>query len=503
MDISARTVSTVDELVAAVGDDAVRRITVEGQIAGAPTLRLAPGQQLVGGEEGTAVVFADGVEGLQVTRDNEVSRIRLQVEPRLRAIFNDTSVDDLGTVRLADISTVGQVQVLARDRVRGGHLEVDGVVVIGADIRDRTDRPHIMGVGVLQGAFTVWNLQPDDEVVLTAELRGISAGRDDGPVRGSGVFVGGAGESGGRLEVGVLETGRVFTDSGMPEGTRDVISGGVFVVYGAHVREVRNRGPVTTHGVNDMVLDNWGRVENWTADAPLTSYGPSGVGFVNFGAITSLRIAAPIETHGRGARGFNVYTGGALESAEFERITTHADAAIGIQVGQPIGRLVVRDGIHTHGGAGDSLVKGVITRLSAHALSVLSGGAIDHVEIDGTLASDGADVVTVDVEGEIGTMNAAGGIHARGTGSDALHIDGGALGLHDTEVTAADGAAIRLTGATLTELRGVTANGTHGDVVIDQDSSLVTEAATADPSTRDGNQFTITGPATLRPTTAP
>jgi hypothetical protein len=30
----------------------------------------------------------------------------------------------------------------------------------------------------------------------------------------------------------------------------------VFAVYGAHVDVVRNRGPVVTYDVNDMVLDN-------------------------------------------------------------------------------------------------------------------------------------------------------------------------------------------------------------------------------------------------------
>jgi hypothetical protein len=497
-DIAARSVSTLEDLLAAVGDQAIRRITVEGEIAGAPSLWLAPGQQLVGVGDGAAVLFAHGVEGVRLSRDNELSHIRLQVEPELRAIFNDTAVDGLGTVRLVDVTTVGQVQILATERVRAGHVEIDGLDVVSADVRGRTNRPHNLGVDVLQGAFTLWVLQPEEDVTLTAQLRGISAGREGAPVRGSGVLVGGAGESGGRLRVSVLETGPIFTDGGIPEGTRDMISGGVFVIYGAHARDVRNRGPVTTSGVNDMVLDNWGTVGTWTAEAPLTSFGPSGVGFVNFGTIAALRIKGPVETHGRGARGFNVYTGGAVETAEFERITTHADAAIGIQVSQPIGRLAVRDGIHTNGGAGDSLVKGQITRLSAHALSVQAGGGIADVDIGGGVTSAGTDVVTVDVQGEIGRMKVTGGIHARGDGSDALRVDGGVLGLHDTEVTAADGAAIRLIRATLTELRGVTANGPRGDVVVDQDSTLVTGGDSAGPGGGEGNRFTVTGPATLR-----
>jgi hypothetical protein len=499
----SKAVSALEDLVAAVGDETVRLVIVEGEIVGAPSLRLAPGQQLMGAGEDAAVVFADGVDGVQISRDNEVAHLRLQVEPRSRAIFNDSAVHDLGTMRLTGVSTVGQVQILARDHVRGGHVVVDGLDVIGADVRDRSDRPALLGVGVLQGAFTLWNLQPDDEVVLTAELSGVSAGRDGDPVRGSGVFVGGAGDSGGTLEVSGLETGPVFTDGGIPEGTPDMISGGVFVVHGCHVRDLRNRGPVTTYGVNDMALDNWGTVDGWSAEAPITSYGRSGVGFVNFGTLTSLRIQAPVETHGIGARGFNVYTGASIETAEFDSITTHADAAIGIQVGQPLGRLAVRNGIHTHGGAGDSLVKGVITQLSAHALSILAGGSIGEVAVGGAITSAGTDVVAVDVRGEIGSMQVTGGIHARGAGSDAVHVDGGKLGLAQTEVGSADGAAIRLTHATITEVRAVTAHGAHGDVVIDQDSTLITGSTSIDPSTVDDNHFTITGPAALRSTPAP
>jgi hypothetical protein len=263
------------------------------------------------------------------------------------------------------------------------------------------------------------------------------------------VFVAGAGTEHIGLRVDALETGEIFTNGGIEDGSHDRISGGVFVVYGAHVDTVDNRGAVTTHGVNDMLLDNWGVVDRWTAHAPLTSYGRSGVGFVNFGTVTTLRIAAPIETYGVGARGFNVYrlddhTGPTVETAEFDRITTHADAAIGVQVGQPIGRLIVHNGIRTHGGSGDSLVRGKITRLSAHALSVQPGGRIGSVEVGGVLASAGAGVSTVDIQGEVGTMRVNGGIEAHGDGAEALHVHGGRLDLLDTSVSSRAGVAIRI-----------------------------------------------------------
>ena len=140
--------------------------------------------------------------------------------------------------------------------MRGGHVDVNGLDIIAADARGEKERPHGYDVYVLHGAFTLWNMQSDDSVVVSADLVGLSAGRYGAPVRGSGIFVSGAGDKGGRLNVRRLETDAIYSDGGIAPGTPDQITGGVFTVYGAHVDVVRNRGPVVTYGVNDMVLDN-------------------------------------------------------------------------------------------------------------------------------------------------------------------------------------------------------------------------------------------------------
>jgi hypothetical protein len=447
-------------------------LRVVGEITGAPPLRLAPGQRLAAAGPGAAIHFAAGGDGLLLTRDNTVTGLRLTVEPTRRAIANDTSIEDFGTLRLTGLTALGQVQLLAHDRVRAGHVSIDRLDIAAADTRERTERPELLGVGVLQGAFTLWNMQNDARVTITAALRGISAGRDAAPVRGSGVFVAGAGPGAdaGRVDVDELTTGPVFTDGGIAEGTHDVITGAVFVIYGAHVVRVENHGPVTTYGVNDMMLDNWGEVDEWTAHAPLTSYGPSGVGVVNFGSIGTLRVAAPIETYGIGGRGFNVYrldgfTGPTVRAAEFDRIVTHADAAIGIQIGQPIGSLTVHRGIETFGRAGESLVRGVMTTLSAHALSVQKGGRVEQLDVRGGLRGAGAGVTTVDIQGQVADARVEGGIVATGRGSDALRVANGTLRLHDTEITAVDGAAVRLAGGAKADLREVQARGATGDVL--------------------------------------
>jgi hypothetical protein len=406
MSAAEKWVTTTDALVAAVNDESVQRVVVSGHLTDAPSISLPPGRSLCGAAEDSTITFVSSGDGIQLSADNCVHGLHLEASREKRAIFNDTSVPSLGRIKLHGVTVSGCVQLLARDDVRSGHVDVDGLDIIAADARAQTERPHGYGVSVVQGAFTLWNLQPDHDVVITADLVGISAGRSGAPVRGSGVFVGGSTGTGGRLNLRRLETGAVYSEGGIAPGTPDRISGGVFVVYRVYADLVRNRGPVTTYGANDMVLDNWGIVDRWVADDKITSHGSSAIGFVNFGTINVLAMKAPIETFGQGARGFNVYAG-TVKAAEFERIVTHADGAVGIQISQPVGRIKVRRGVETFGGAGDSLVKGVVVKLSAIALSVKPGGSARKVDVAGGLITHGAGISPLELNGAIECLRIA------------------------------------------------------------------------------------------------
>jgi len=419
MNNQEKIVATVDALVAATNDASVQRIVISGKLSNAPSISLTRGQSMRGEDDGAAITFATGADGIRLSSDNRIHNIRLNAAQDRRAIFNDTSVATLGRIELRGVTTTGRVQILVRDNVRGGNVDVNGLDIVAADARGEKDRPHGYGVYVLQGAFTLWNMQLDDDVTISADLVGLSAGRDGAPVRGSGIFVSGAGDKGGRLIVRRLETDAVYSDGGIAPGTPDQITGGVFTVYGAHVDVVRNRGPVTTYGVNDMVLDNWGVVDRWTAEAKITSHGPSGIGFVNFGTVHELKVNAPIETFGQGARGFNVYTG-TVNLAEFDRVATHADGAVGIQISQPIGRLVVHRGIETFGGTGPSLVKGVVISLSAIGLSIKPGGSAREIEISGGIKTHGSGVAPIEQHGSIESLRVNGGFVAAGGGFDKI-----------------------------------------------------------------------------------
>ena len=419
MQTSTQQVTTVAELLAATQNPQVARIQLAASLSNVPSVRLLPGQTLSAADAQTAIRFASGEDGLQLSADNQVEHLSLITDPERRAIFNDTTVAHLGRLTLRRLSITGVLKLLARDQVCGGHVEAHDIDIVSADARGYQERPKGYGVEVIPGVFTLWNQQADPAVTLTADLTGLSAGRDGAPVRGSSIFVSGAGDTGGRLIARRLETGAVYSDGGIAPGTPDRISGGVFTVYGAFVGNVRNLGPITTYGANDMVLDNWGTVDCWVAEDKITSHGPSGIGFVNFGTVNVLQVHDVIETFGQGARGFNVYTG-TVQTAEFERVVTHADGAVGIQISQPVGRITVRRGIETWGGTGDSLVKGVVITLSAIALSIKPGGSIRELEVAGGLRTHGKGVDALEMHGHIETLRIDGSLAATGGGFDEI-----------------------------------------------------------------------------------
>jgi hypothetical protein len=149
-------------------------------------------------------------------------------------------------------------------------------------------------------------------------------------------------------------------------------------------------------------------VDRWVAKAKVTTLGASGMRFVIFGTLRDLRVEAPIDTFGPGARGFTVYSG-TVDRAAFDRIVTHADGAVGVQISQPVGTIVVRRGIETFGGTGPSLVQGVVQTLAAIALSMTPGGSAHLINIEGGLRTHGTDIVPLAHQGTLQRLRVEGG----------------------------------------------------------------------------------------------
>lgn len=239
-------VSSASELVRAI-ELRVGEIRINGTIAGVPSFTLPQGTVLSGGR------LELKTKGVRLSTDNTLRDIEITTLDHEVAIHNDTTIPDAGTLRLEGVTTVGQVLLLAEDQLQAIHVEINGLHVKAADVSGRDTRPHGYGVDVLQGAVTLWNRQPDPSSRFTATVKGVRAGTEQTPVRGSGIFLAGQADREGRTTGGILhadrlETREIITDGGILVGTPDKISGGVFVVSGAVVDRVEVNGPVTTHG---------------------------------------------------------------------------------------------------------------------------------------------------------------------------------------------------------------------------------------------------------------
>ncbi|HEY8682617.1 MAG TPA: hypothetical protein VIM06_05555 [Rhodanobacter sp.] len=69
--------------------------------------------------------------------------------------------------------------------------------------------------------------------------------------------------------------------------------------------------------------------------------------------------------------------------------------------------------ISTFGGTGDPLVKGVVLRPSAIALSVKPGGSARQIDIEGGIATHGDGVAPLEMPGVVGQLSIEGGIGAK------------------------------------------------------------------------------------------
>jgi hypothetical protein len=145
-------VTTAEELIAATRNKKVTEINVSADLADLYPLRLMPGQTLRSASDRHAVLsFRPEEDGLQVTTDNTVFGLDLCVTPTHRAIWNDRTVNTMGTLVIRSVRTIGSVQIIATDKIRSGRIEVDGLDIRSADTRGQRERPHEYGVSVLRG----------------------------------------------------------------------------------------------------------------------------------------------------------------------------------------------------------------------------------------------------------------------------------------------------------------------------------------------------------------
>lgn len=458
-------VFSAQELFFALNSGA-KEIEIQTSILSPSSVILPPGVKLSGVDKHKSILSFNNGDGIGLTANNEVSTLTVIAPHSQRAIYALSDRASLGVLKLENLQVTGQVQILTRMGTKSAQIYAENVDVVSCDARKYSEQPQKYGVNVYQGAFTIYNFNGDQDSIIHATLKDISVGRKGAPVLGSGVFIGGYGENNGSVEVDILTTGEVHSTGMIPYGTADMITAGVFISVGAFVRKATHKGEVVTYGVNDMVLDTWGKVDHWIAEKPLLSYGPSGIGFVNFGIVNTFEAHDKIETYGPGARGFNQYDG-TIDRAKFSSIATYGNGSIGIQISKPVGSIEVDGSVTTYGASGATLVKGVIMNLPANALSIKSGGDIQNLNIKGSLSTFGKEVTSLEIEGRVAELSIDQGISANGTDSIGVtYYDNASAPLEGIQITSTNGIAARISkGAKFVNHSQLHAKGAKGDII--------------------------------------
>jgi len=291
-------VASLTELMSALSSEGPHTIELTTSVTCPHSITLPPGCSLTGTDKSRCILSFGNSDGIGLTADNRIANVTVVAAPGTRAIYTQAGAADMGTLSLANLVVTGQVSIITRTGTKMLNLAVNGLHIAACDARRYSEQPQKYGVNVYQGALTVYNFNGDPDARIRASLANVSVGAKHAPVLGSGIFVSGFGDTGGQVELETLTTGEVHSTGALPYGTADMITGGVFIVYGVHAGRVEHFGSVVTYGVNDMVLDTWGTVDQWIAHAPVVSYGPSGIGFVNFGTVDNFVAEAEIVTYG-------------------------------------------------------------------------------------------------------------------------------------------------------------------------------------------------------------
>ncbi|APE73004.1 MULTISPECIES: hypothetical protein [Enterococcus] len=393
-------VSTILELQQALKNAEESVIELQNSMTSPTVLHVPKGVKLVGAKDQLVLLAFSSDDGIALNGNNEITNIAIQTNPSNRAIFIESVEEDLGIITLQNLTITGQIQLLTREATMKTTIIAKDIDVVMADSRRYSEQPQKYGVNVYQGAFTIYNYNSNPDSLIKATLENITIGRENAPSVGSGIFISGFNDNGGQVRVDQLTTGDIYTNGMIPAGQPNLITGGIFIVNSVKAEKIHSLGTVVTYGTNDMVLDVWGEVVNWTLEKPVISYGASGIGFVNFGIVHNFIAKEEISTYGLGARGFNQYDG-TVDNAEFDSITTYGQGAIGIQISKPVGSIKVNNSVETHGSIGNTLVKGVIMSLAADGISVKPGGEVQQLEIGKNIVTHGDNVTCYHIDGGV------------------------------------------------------------------------------------------------------
>ena len=465
-----RIINTVDELVEASQDRTARYLIVRNDLTDVPSIKLLPFQSVAGEFDGKKIEFQPGVDGFCLSKGNELKNLTIIASPERRAIYQDPDAESLATQHLHRINVCGQISFIVGDKTKKGRIDASFVHVSKASTMHFGERPNRFGVDMIQGALTIWN-RSENMSEIEVDIAHFSCGSEAEPINGSGLVIAGTDEMMGEVKVNFLSVGNVYTKGEIGKGVADIVGAGIAVGYRVLVRHINIYGHIVCQGGNEMGIYNWGVIERGSMTDRLETHGSNGCGFINAGNINRFDFIADIETFGVGARGFYMFDG-TVKDIHFNKITTHGDAACGVQFDRYIDVMSFSKGVEVFGNAINVLFADTVVKASADAISLKQGATVRLLKVTGDLISHGTDVHTICCEAAIEKMMVSGRVVATGDKSVALKVKDGYFGADNTEFVSEGYAAVEIEKAKINNCHGLVARGKAHDLLIDALSSV-------------------------------
>ncbi|MGV3023748.1 hypothetical protein ACEE60_08950 [Streptococcus suis] len=167
-------VSNPTQLINAL-DNNEKEIVITRTMTFASSIYLPAGIDIKGQAQENSVlptVFFSHSDGFILKGDAKISNLTISALQDKKAIslVPQQVRDNFGQISLENLIVDGQISMIFRAPTMTAHVDTHNVLVRKADTRTYLEQPQKYGVNVLQGAYTIYNFNPDANTVRLQQL---------------------------------------------------------------------------------------------------------------------------------------------------------------------------------------------------------------------------------------------------------------------------------------------------------------------------------------------
>ena len=141
-------INSLADLMAALETNVPQNLELQTSVLCPYAITLPVGYSMTGADKDSCIINFNNSDGIGLTANNRVSDLIIQTTPDKRAIYTLSNHDDLGILKLKDLTITGQVQILTRGTTKKAKLIAENIDIVSCDSRRYSEQPQKYGVNV-------------------------------------------------------------------------------------------------------------------------------------------------------------------------------------------------------------------------------------------------------------------------------------------------------------------------------------------------------------------